>query len=266
MGEILIEMRNLYAIYFSATDTTHRCVTSFCQGLGCETVASINLADNFNVTFPDFTSTDIVVLAAPVYGGRLPGQVASAFERLKGNNAVAIAIAVYGNRDYEDALLELTDILHDKGFRIAGAGAFIGQHSIFPKVAKARPDLSDEQDLVRFGMECKAAIMKGFDANNIPFIKGNRPYKVSAGVSISPKAKEADCIKCGKCVAKCPVDAIPADTPFDTDTTKCISCGRCISVCAKGARRYSGFSYSLIGLIFKAAFSKRKEPQWVVAK
>ncbi len=266
MGEKLIEMGNLYAIYFSATDTTRRCVASFCQGFGCETIASINLADDFNATFPDFTSNDIVVLAAPVYGGRLPGQVASAFERLKGNDAVAIAIAVYGNRDYEDALLELTDILHDKGFRIAGAGAFIGQHSIFPKVAKARPDLSDEQDLVRFGMECKASIMKGFDASNIPFIKGNRPYKVSAGVSISPKAKEADCIKCGKCVAKCPVDAIPADTPFDTDTTKCISCGRCISVCAKGARRYSGFSYSLIGLIFKAAFSKRKEPQWVVAK
>lgn len=259
-------MCNLYAIYFSATDTTRRCIASFCQGFGSEINASINLADDFNAPSPKVTSEDIVILAAPVYGGRLPIQVASAFDRLKGNNAIAIAITVYGNRDYDDALLELTDILHDNGFRIVGAGAFIGQHSIFPKVAKTRPDFSDEQNLIKFGMECKATITKGFDAGNIPFIKGNRPYKKAGGVPMSPKAKEADCVKCGKCAAKCPVDAIPADTPFITDTTKCISCGRCVLVCAKGARRYSGFFYSLIGLIFKAAFSKRKEPQWVVAK
>lgn len=259
-------MSNLYTIYFSATDTTRHCVTSVCQGLGGKPDVSVNLADGFNVRFPEITAEDVVVVAAPVYGGRLPVQVAAALEQLKGNNATAIALVVYGNRDFDDALLELTDIMHDKGLRIVGAGAFIGQHSIFPKVAKARPDISDEQNLVKFGRECKATIIKGFDANNIPFIKGNRPYKKAAGVPLFPKAKEGDCVKCGRCVAKCPVKAIPEATPFVTDTTKCISCGRCISVCSKSARRYSGFSYTLIGTIFKAAFSGRKEPQWVIAK
>ena len=242
-------MGNLYAIYFSATGTSCRCATSFCQGFGEIPNASINLADDFNVNFPDITAEDTVVVAAPVYGGRLLTQVASAFRRLKGNDAIAVAIVVYGNRDYDDALLELTDIMHDDGFRIVGVGAFIGQHSIFPKVANARPDFSDEQNLIKFGRECKTTIVKGFDADSIPFIKGNRPYKKAAGAPLYPKAKETDCIKCGMCVAKCPVGAISADTPFVTDITKCVSCGRCIYVCSKSARHYSGFSYSLISLI-----------------
>ncbi len=259
-------MSKLYTIYFSATGTTRICVDSLCQGFGAEIDASVNLADDFNVSFPELTAEDIVVVAAPVYGGRLPAGVDDALERLGGNAAVAVAIVVYGNRDYDDALLELTDILHRCGFRIAGAGAFIGQHSIFPKVAKSRPDMADRQSLIKFGEDCRDAVIKGFDPDNVPYIKGNRPYKKSAGAPLYPKAKEADCARCGRCVDKCPVGAIPADAPFITDTTRCISCGRCISVCSKGARHHSGFTYSLIGIIFKAAFSKRKEPQWSIAK
>lgn len=259
-------MGKLSAIYFSATDTTHKCVASFCHGFGSKPDAVINLADNFDVAFPEISNEDVVVVASPVYGGRLPLQVSAALARLKGNNAIAIAIVVYGNRDYDDALLELTDILHGNNFRIAGAGAFIGQHSIFPKVAKSRPDLSDEQMLIKFGEECGAVINNGFNPDYVPFVKGRHPYKKAAGVQLSPKADEADCVKCGKCVDKCPVGAISEDKPFITDTSKCISCGRCITVCSKGARHYSGVTYSLIGFIFKAAFSRRKEPEWVVAR
>lgn len=258
-------MGKLYAIYFSATDTTRKCVASVCRGLGSKPDRSINLADDFDVAFPDLSGEDVVVIAAPVYGGRLPLQVATALGRLNGNGAVSIAVAVYGNRDYDDALLELTDILHDRNFRITGAGVFIGQHAIFPKVAKSRPDSSDEQKLTRFGQECQAAIANGFDADRIPYIKGKRPYKKPAGAPLSPRADEADCAKCGKCAISCPVGAISEERPFITDRSKCISCGRCITVCAKGARHHSGFAYSLIGFIFKTAFSKRKEPEWAIA-
>lgn len=259
-------MSKLYEIFFSATDTTRKCVATICKGLAIPTATRINLADNLNVQFPELTENDIVVVAAPVYGGRLPIQVSEALGRLKGNNAIAIAVVVYGNRDYDDALLELTDLLKDKQFRIAAAGAFIGQHAIFPKVATDRPDLSDERLLFKFGQECGEAIKRGFDAENVPYIKGHQPYKKAAGVSLSPKAKEDDCAKCGICVDNCPTGAISADTPYLTDTAKCISCGRCIKNCSQGARHHSGFSYSLIGLIFKAAFSKRREPEWRIAK
>lgn len=255
-------MKHIYAIYFSATDTTRRCVDSVCEGMGRKPAAAINLADGFDADFPHFTSDDIVIVASPVYGGRLPARVAESFARLEGNNALAVALVVYGNRDYDDALLELTDILNNRSFRIVGAGAFIGQHSIFPKVGGGRPDLNDEQDLLRFGEACNKAIEENrFGKLQI---KGNHPYKKISGVPIHPKGDETKCIKCSKCVSSCPVNAISFEKPWETDTAKCLTCGRCIQVCSQKARRNSGVAFTIIGAIFKAAFSKRKEPFWIV--
>lgn len=253
-------------IYFSATDTTRRCVEAVAKGLSPESINAINLADNLQADFPKFSENDVVIIASPVYGGRLPVPVSEAFERLDGNNARAIAMVVYGNRDYDDALLELTDILKSKAFRIVGQGAFIGQHSIFPKVGTSRPDENDLAELRKFGEECRKTIATNAESYSLSTPKGNRPYKKAAGVPVHPKANESDCKRCGICVEKCPMGAIPQDRPFTTDKDKCISCGRCISVCTNKARRYSGASYSLLGAVFKASFSKRKIPTWEAGK
>ncbi len=259
-------MNNLYAVFFSATETTARCVRAICRGYAAIPKSEINLANDFDVPFPDFNENDVVVVAAPVYGGRLPAQAADSLKRLKGNGATAIAAVVFGNRDYDDALLELTDLLDERNFRIVGAGAFIGQHSIFPKVGTARPDAEDEQQLLSFGKECRLAVDRHVDAYPSLPIKGKRPYKQYAGVALHPSAKTADCVKCGKCVASCPTGAISADRPYATNPEVCISCGRCIHVCSTGARRYRGAKYRIIGKIFETCFSKRKEPEWTVAK
>lgn len=253
-------MGRVYAIYFSATGTTERCVKGVCRGLGDVPAVAVNLADGLEAGLPELTSDDVVVFAAPVYGGRLPALVAEAFGRIKGNNAVAIALVVYGNRDYDDALLELTDILKSGGFRTVGAGAFIGQHSIFPKVGTGRPDAQDVQELVRFGEACRKAI----DENRFAElkIKGNNPYKNPAGVPIHPKGNPKQCVRCGECVSRCPVDAIDPDSPWKTDNAKCLTCGRCITVCPQNARSNSGPTYSIIAAVFKAGFSKRKAPFW----
>ena len=39
-------------------------------------------------------------------------------------------IAVYGNRDYDDTLLEMKDILTERGFTVIAGLAAIAQHSI----------------------------------------------------------------------------------------------------------------------------------------
>lgn len=259
-------MKKLHTIYFSATGTTQKCVEKVCAGLGMKPVSVLNLADNLKTELPKFMTDDVVVVGVPVYGGRVPAVVVDAISHLKGNGAVAIALVVYGNRDYDDALLELTDVLTDRDFHVVGAGAFIGQHSIFPKVGVSRPDLSDEQCLNRFGKECMNAISKDHRASEVPYIKGKKPYKQSAGIVLAPVAKEQECVKCGACVSKCPVGAIPSETPWITDTAKCISCGRCIALCSQNARKHSGLKYSIFGAIFKAGFSKRKEPEWTVVK
>ncbi|MDO4320488.1 MAG: 4Fe-4S binding protein, partial [Bacteroidales bacterium] len=166
----------------------------------------------------------------------------------------------YYNRDYDAALLELTDILTDRNFAVIGAGAFVGQHSIFPKVGTSRPDESDLIKLKAFASECRKRLAN--DEIPVLKVKGKRPYKNAAGVPVHPVADKNRCKGCGECAEKCPAGAIDKANPTVTDTSKCISCGRCIFVCKKNARHYSGLTYSAIGALFKLGFSRRKEPEW----
>jgi len=255
-------MSKFNTIYFSATDTTRRTVAAITEGLGLMPNCEINLADNLDVAMPEFSTGDVALVAAPVYGGRLPAKVAEAFSHLKGNGTKAIAVVVYGNRDYDDALLELSDILRATGFNTVAAAASIGTHSIFPSVATGRPDTDDIHKLHQFGKQV-AELLRD-DAKGDLTIKGNRPYKKSAPVGLNPSVNKNLCVSCGVCADKCPVGAIPKDNPQITDADICISCGRCINVCNQNARQYAGLKYKTIEAIFKAAFSKRKEPNFIL--
>lgn len=254
---------HLYNIYFSATGTTRKCVEAVASILGVEPVSDINLADNLNAEMPNPGGEDIVTVAAPVYGGRLPKMVAESLCRLQGNGAKAIAMVVYGNRDYDDALLELIDILTQCGFNVIGAGAFIGQHSIFPTVGSERPDMNDKRELKAFGNACREAVMAGRQGGLN--VKGKRPYKKIAGVPLHPQADRKVCRSCRKCADMCPAGAISPAEPYVTDNDKCISCGRCIAVCPHKARHYAGLKYSFVNRLFVWGFSRRKNPEWTVA-
>lgn len=257
-------MKRLTYVYFSATATTSKCVETVGRAIGLPEVNNINLADDVNFKIPDFSTEDVVIFGTPVYGGRLPVIVAEVFRHIKGNGATAIAMVVYGNRDYDDALLELVDILEKSGFCILGAGAFIGQHSIFPQVGADRPDKSDIIKLTEFGQRCRKRLDERMPCHKI-IVRGNHPYKESSGVPFHPKCDKRKCNMCGLCAEKCPTGAIPIDNPTETDAAKCISCGRCIYVCPNKARSYSGLKYGLIKKVFVAGFSKRKEPDWIIA-
>ncbi|MDE6278980.1 MAG: 4Fe-4S binding protein [Paramuribaculum sp.] len=254
--------KRIIAIYFSATDTTKKYVDSVVSVFCHAADIYINLADDMNISLPEITHKDIVILAAPVYGGRLPEWVADRFKQLKGNGAYAISIVVYGNRDYDDALLELVDITTENNFNVVGAAAFIGQHSIFPRVAQHRPDRSDIKVALEFAEKCKEAILTEKRGNLE--IKGNRPYKKIMSVGLTPKVDGELCNRCGQCAANCPADAISTVNPTVTLTDKCISCGRCITHCPRHARKYSGLKYKIIGAIFTRAFSKKRESEYMV--
>lgn len=254
-------MKKLSALYFSATATTRKCVMTVASAMNIPLASSINLADRDHAPLPVFSKDSIVIVAVPVYGGRIPSLAADKLKQIKGNGAKAIAMVVYGNRDYDDALLELTDILAENGFRIIVTSAFIGQHSIFPKVAMSRPDNSDMKKLAEFGKTCSQLL--DTEVSEKLKIKGNRPYKKYDGVPVHPEGSREKCTSCGTCVELCPVEAINSKEPWKTNTDTCISCGRCISVCRQSARNYKGLKYNLIATIFTTAFSKRKEPELI---
>lgn len=163
----------VWAIYFSPTGGTKKAALYLAEGLGKE-VKEVDLsAPDFNGA--EFKKDDLVIVAAPAFGGRIPALMAERLKCTAGKGAAAVTAAVYGNRAYEDALVELNDALEEQGFEPFASVAVLAEHSMVREVAAGRPDAKDHEELSGFG----AQILKKLEAAEItrPQVPGNRPYK-----------------------------------------------------------------------------------------
>lgn len=203
---------------------------------------------------------DLTIVAVPVWGGRVPAQAAETIRQADGHGRKAIAVVVYGNRDYDDALLELVDLLRGKGFTVIAAAAFVAEHCIFPGVATGRPDAADMALIEDFSFQCINASGEDIDAAKI---KGKRPYKKPMGVPFHPATDLDKCLHCGQCVRECPSSAIASDT-MATDGSRCNACSHCIAVCRQGARSFSGLGYKIMSWGFGKMCARRREPEWFI--
>lgn len=194
---------------------------------------------------------DMVLVAMPSFGGRAPSVAIERFKQIRGNQAKCTIVCVYGNRAYEDTLVEMEDAAREAGFCVIAAVAAVAQHSIMPQYATNRPDAADEKQLADFAVQIVSR--KELVAN----IPGNRSYKKSGGAGLIPKPAK-NCIKCGICAANCLVQAIDPQN-FKTDSKKCISCMRCIRQCSYVARKVNGALDSIASMAIKKACSIRKE-------
>lgn len=252
----------IHSFIFSPSGTTAKVANIFTKYLGDETeIYDFTVKELGSIEF--MSESDIAVFAMPVYAGRIPELAAKRLRSVRGNGQKAVVIVVYGNRDYDDALLELGDIVTACGFKVIAAGAFIAQHCIFPSVATERPDAGDEEKLYAFAEVVNHTIADGglLDLNAI---KGNRPYKKVSKVPLLPKVDGDKCIDCGRCVTQCPTGAIDMKNPKLTDGEKCMMCCRCINVCPHNARHIGGLLYKIAGWKFVRDNSRRLEPEWFV--
>lgn len=244
----------LHTFFFSPSDTTRKYAKAMTDAFGGESQL-IDLTHGSCEIESELIDGDTVLLISPVYAGRIPALAADLFRQIDGHGMKAIVAVVYGNRDYDDALLELADIAVNDGFDVIAAGAFIAQHCIFPKVANGRPDASDMAVAADFIERAKES-----DNLDISTIKGHRPYKKPGAVPLQPQTDENECVSCGVCARECPTGAIDPVT-LATDKNKCITCCRCIAVCGSHARKFKGVKYATVGKIFCSQNSKRREPE-----
>lgn len=126
----------LYNIVFSPTGGTQKAATVLTDALEGE-ATRVDLTDS-KQNFPavQLTQEDVAVISVPSYGGRVPAVAVERLTRLNGQGVRAILVCVYGNRAYEDTLVELEDAAKQAGFRVIAAVAAIAEHSIGPAVCR----------------------------------------------------------------------------------------------------------------------------------
>ncbi len=245
-------MKNVFEIVFSPTGGTEK-AAHIIGRVWSENAVKIDLSDpKTDFAKYEIGKEDMVLIAMPSFGGRAPAIAVERLKQIAGNGAKCALVCVYGNRDYEDTLVEMEDAAKECGFRVIAAIAAVAEHSIIPKYAAGRPDASDEVQLTHFA---ERILQQDGEAASIP---GNHPYKKGGG-GLVPKATK-DCVKCRLCAERCPVQAIDPET-LAADSKKCISCMRCVKQCPHNARKVNKAMVSVASLAIKKACSVRKENQ-----
>lgn len=230
-------------VYFSPTKTTQKILEGIAEGTEVGTVEHLDLTPPEAKTRDlDEMQDELVILGVPVYGGRVPLEAVPRLKRLKANRTPAIIIVLYGNREFEDALLELKDLAKESGFVPVAGGAFIGEHSFAndtTPIANGRPDKEDLMKAKEFGSKIlgKMKDIDSIDEVSQLEVPGNSPYKERRKpAEISPSTQEDPCTLCGTCASVCPVSAITVEEAVETDKLGCILCCACVKNCPTGAR------------------------------
>lgn len=247
-------------VYFSGRGTTLDMANDLASYLG-RRATRLNAASALPAELDLGDEDDLVIFAMPVYSGRLPQVAVEHMSGLKGKGQRCVVLCVYGNRAYDDAVVELCDLAVEKGFRPIAAGAFIAQHSVFPQVAAHRPDSRDRRALGAFAETITMRLRKGeeLDLTSVP---GSHDYRKPGGVPFTPTVDGSKCTECGVCADYCPTGAIAGEGKRQPDSDKCICCMRCVEACASEARALRGVKYSVAGKLFARMNKARREPEW----
>jgi len=247
----LYENRHCKLVCFSPTGTTRKIATAIANGINHNNVELID------ITNPDARKeiirtkeNELLIVAVPVYMGRVPSVLTEWFTTINAKNTPAVCVVVYGNRAFDDALLELNDMLAVQGCKPIAGAAFIGEHSFSsPELPSSvgRPDFNDLQLAETFGKNIEIALSSKKLINNAKRFSppGNYPYGGTKNLWHLNFIKVSDkCNQCGICAKGCPVGAIDSNNSEVIDIDKCTLCCACIKYCPQNAKTMKpGYSH-----------------------
>ncbi|WP_027400550.1 EFR1 family ferrodoxin [Anaerovorax odorimutans] len=271
-----MKIDRVWAVYFSPNGNTEKIIVAVADSLGKKLDAEVKRLD---YTLPSvrneinsFSKSDLVIWGTPVYAGRIPNKILPYIQNnFIGNDAMAVPIAVFGNRSYDDALIELRNVLESNGFHtIAGAG-FAAKHAFSKVLSAGRPDKDDmdKAEVFSKGIADKVNML-----NDIPkpiSVKGNNPPteyykpkgldgKPTVFLKAKPKTDHEKCNKCGICISSCPMGSINIEDSSEV-TGICIKCHACVNKCPNNAKYFDDEAFLSHKMMLERDFMQRKEPE-----
>lgn len=266
-------------MFFSPTGATERVIKVCADQLrvsfdSCDVLSYDITVKSKRTECVHFNNDEIFIIGIPVYAGRVPNILLKFLDKISSDNSKCIAFVTYGNRNFDDGLIELCDILTHKGFNVVGAAAIPAEHSFSNKIASGRPDEDDLEKVNDFVKSCIIKINhdeKMISSNiHIEGCKPYRPYyrpKDENGAAVDFKSirpvTHSMCTSCGLCARGCPMGSIDLEE-FTKVEGPCIKCCRCIRICPVSAKEFTDTDFIRHRIELEHDLNVRKEPVFFI--
>ena len=271
-----MQFKTVWAVYYSGSGSTRRLLRGMAEAAGEALMLPVRELDYSRPEAREksycFTETDLVFWGSPTYAGRLPN-VLLPFLRgnFTGGGSAAVAVVLYGNRSYDDALKELCEVLTGNGFLAAAGAAVTAEHAFAPALAHGRPNAEDRAAAAEFARKT-ALTLRGREYPIPVTVPGREPigaYYTPLGLDgeparflkVKPKTDPEQCTRCGLCAAVCPMGSIPREEPTEC-TGICIKCQGCIRECPAGAKYFDDEAFLSHRAMLEQNYIRRRENEF----
>lgn len=254
----------VYSTYFSPTGTSKKAVNHISDRLA-KLLDIPKLSRDF--TLPDarrtplsFQAPGLVVFGLPTIAGRVPNLLIEYLKEIDGQGCLALPIVMFGNRNFDNALIELSDLCIHGGMKTIAAAAIVGEHSFSSQLGRNRPDPCDLKEIDNFADKIFDKLKKLEDASFQEY-----PEKVQVPGQAGPdyggyympqdsRGRHIDirkvkpvtdmeaCTDCKICYNSCPMGSIDYEDVSKTPGV-CIKCCACIKKCPEGAKSFKDKGY-----------------------